>query len=203
MAISSGTNAIRRLGMDAAVRAIDKYGSVAKSCRFAVTIKPSGSNNLLTNYQGLMGEMVYVCDAAEFPGRGFSVTEARYYGPSRVFPTNVEYQPLALSFICRTASPERLLFDDWMDIINPTTTFNFNYPEEYYCDLDIFQYAEYGLNKSPSVNEPQHTPVYAWRFKKAWPQLVSPQQVTWGDQDILRLQVQFAYQYWERPDVTR
>jgi hypothetical protein len=41
-------------------------------------------------------------------------------------------------------------------------------------------------------------PIYAWKIKKAWPVMVNPQQVTWADSDVLRLQVTFAYKNWER-----
>jgi hypothetical protein len=147
--------------------------------------------------------LIYLCDAAEFPGRGFSITPARYYGPSIQFPNNVEYGPASLSIICRTQGIERQFFDDWQDIINPVDTFNFNYQNDYACSIEVYQFAEYGASAAGSNGTTvKPLPVYSWRLIKAWPTLVNPQQVTWADADILRLQVTFAYKYWDRPGDT-
>ena len=55
---------------------LDRLGQVAKSARFAVRIIPQGSDNLLTrlSYSNQIPYLLYVCDSAEFPGRGFNVT---------------------------------------------------------------------------------------------------------------------------------
>jgi hypothetical protein len=187
--------------------ASDNAGQFAKSCRFVVMINPPQSlKSVMPNDLHLM------CDAVELPGRGFNVTEVRYYGPSMVFPNNTMYGGTAnLSFICRSNSPERFFFDEWMDLINPTNTFNFAYPNQYWTTVEIFQLAEYGLQgrnntlqkevQHPSNMAPAVT--YRWTMHNVWPTLVNPQQVTWTDNDILRLQVSFAYKYWDRPNVSK
>lgn len=184
---------------------LDQFGSVAKACRFAVSIKPQGTRSLLRglSYFNQIRDFIYLCDAAEFPGRGFGITPVRYYGPATQFPNNVEYGPASLSIICRSQGIERQFFDDWQDIINPTSTFNFNYQNDYACVIDIIQFAEYGQSV-PGANGPtvRPVPVYSWRLHKAWPTLVNPQPVTWADSDVLRLQVTFAYKYWDRPGDT-
>ena len=99
-----------------------------------------------------------------------------------------------LSFICRTQSLERQFFDDWMDVINPVNTFNYNYPKQYYCTIQVFQFSEI----ADSNNMPD--PIYNWAYVNCWPNAVSPQQVTWADDNILRLGVTMVYKYWIRPD---
>ena len=212
MAFNNNNTAPRNLDMNTFRSQLDAYGQVAKSARYVVRITPTGStlrSKLATDAQSL----IYACDAFEFPGRGFNVTEVRYYGPAQSFPNNVLYSPSNASFICRNDSIERQFFDDWMDIINPTSNFNFDYAENYWADIDVFHYHEIGqlaegtplvlsqdeLNKRST--DPK--PIYAWSLRKVWPTLVAPQQVTWADQDILRLQVTFTYKYWDRPNVTR
>jgi hypothetical protein len=117
-----------------------------------------------------------------------------------VFPVNTEYQPLALTFLCRADSQERRFFDDWLDYINPVSSFNFRYPEEYFSEVEIFQYAEWGTPKAGgSKPVPQIT--YHWKLVRAWPTLVNDQPVNWAEQDVLRMQVTFAYKYWERPNL--
>ena len=126
------------LNMLAFLGALDMGGSLTRGCRFAVAIRPP------TSLRSYPGDLQYVCDTAELPGRSFAAAEARYYGPSQVFPTNTQYQPLTLSFLCRADSRERRFFDDWLEFINPTNNFNFAYPNEYYSEVNIFQYTEYG-----------------------------------------------------------
>lgn len=177
---------------------LDKGGSVAKGCRFLVTIRiPQAMQQRIKTFSG---DMDYLCEAADFPGRGFSVAQSRQYGPSQVMPVNTEYQPMTLTFICRADSSERRFFDDWLDYINPVNNFNFEYPENYYSVINIYQYAEWGtVGQSRPPFTPQIT--YNWRLNKAWPTLIGEQGVNWVDQEYLRLQVTFAYKYWDRPNI--
>jgi hypothetical protein len=177
---------------------IDSLGTLAKQCRFVVRISPTGAQNIMTTigYNLLLQDLSYLCEATDFPGRGFEVGEARYYGPPILFPFNTKYSnELSMSFLCRAASFERQLFDDWLSVINPTNNFNFNYPEKYQADVDVFLLAENGATNAS--RDPQA--VYLWSLKNAWPVNVNPQAVTWADDGILRLSVSFAYQYWVRP----
>lgn len=210
----SGTNAPTQLDISRMITELDGAGSITKGCRFIVKIKLS--TNLLTSLSysdKIDRSLLYVCDAAEFPGRGFQTAEVRYYGPKQMVPSNTSYgEGINLSFICRSDTLERQFFDDWMDIINPPTSYHFKYPDEYWTDIDIFQYAEYGsaaasLSNSvipgiPRTANPQNNyayePIYGWTLMKAWPVMVSPQQVTWAEGDALRLQVTFSYKNWKR-----
>ena len=189
------------LNMLAFLGALDMGGSLTRGCRFAVAIRPP------TALRSYPGDLQYVCDTAELPGRSFAAAEARYYGPSQTFPTNTQYQPLNLSFLCRADSRERRFFDDWLDIINPTSTFNYAYPSDYYTQIDVFQYAEYGdpsplgpLSVIPITGLTQTPHIsYQWSLMKAWPLVIAAQPVNWAEQDVLRMNVTFTYKNWERP----
>ena len=196
MGTYSSTNMPTNLSMNDVKSAIDNAGQYAKGCRFIVRIQAAGPS--IVNLMKGTRDFMYLCDAVEFPGRGFDVTQVRYNGPGQVFPSNVLYQQCTLSFLCRTKSAERALFDDWMDVINPTNNWNYEYADNYYGTIQIYQIAEYG-----QLNTSKPFATYGWRLNKVWPTLVAPQQVTWADNDVLRLQVQFAYKYWDRPDYTK
>lgn len=178
---------------------LDNLGAAAKMCRYFVRINLAGNNKLQQlGYNYLIKDLSYLCDAAEFPGRTFEVSEARYYGPSVVLPYNTKYtQELSLSFITRGEAYERQLFDDWMGIINPVNNFNFEYAKNYYADIDVYQLSEAPEDNQTRPTAPKTT--YMWSLKNAWPATVNPQQVTWADNDVLRLSVSFIYQYWTRP----
>lgn len=211
----SGTNFPSQLDINRMMSSLDGNGSITKGCRFIARINLSGSLLPQLSYSDqINSSLLYACDAAEFPGRGFQVTEVRYYGPKQVMPSNTTYgDGINLSFICRSDTLERQFFDDWMDIINPPTSYHFKYPEEYWTDIEVFQYPEYGSMsgaelKGESIpgiprianaaNKFTYEPIYAWKLMKAWPVMMTPQQVTWADSDVLRLQVSFAYKNWTR-----
>lgn len=178
---------------------INTLGGPAKQCRFAVRIMPAGSTNILTRlgYNNFIKDMTYLCEATELPGRGFDIATARYYGPSISFPRNTKYaEGIDMTFLCRAQSFERQLFDDWLEVINPTNIYDFNYAKDYYAEIQIFQLAEYNRT-SREPRSPDAT--YAWSLHKAWPMVVNPQPVTWADNDVLRLSITFAYQSWTRP----
>lgn len=182
---------------------MDSLGGPAKNCRFAVRILPSGNNLLNSNgYGQFFGDLTYLCETAELPGRAFDFMETRYYGPEFQMPYQPRYAGQTdFVFLCRNQSFERQMFDDWMEIINPSQTFDFNYPTQYWSEIQVFQLSDYGdKDVSPGGGADSNMVAdYQWTLFKAWPVQVHPQPVNWAEQDILRLQVTFSYRYWYRP----
>lgn len=172
------------------------FDSLAKSARFAVRIIPSGINSLLMRlgYSGLMRQFTYLCESAEFPGRGFLSYDMRYYGPNFKVPYKSEYQETSMTFLCRAQSFERQFFDDWMEMINPTNTYDFNYKDSYKCEIQMFQFGE----KAANSNKTEPVATYAWTLHDAFPILVNPQPVTWADDNFQRLAISFSYTKWTR-----
>lgn len=188
-------NSIQDLSMTRVSAVISQYGGLAKSCRFIVRINPprafmpaaSGRNNMFT-------DLIYLCEAAEMPGRGFVSADVRYYGPNQKLPVQTQYEDTTMTFLCRSESNERQFFDDWMQIINPTNSFDFNYREDYESKIEIMQFAEYSV--LPYAKAPTET--YRITLFNAYPMLVNPQPMTWADDQFLRLSVTFTYHKWKR-----
>lgn len=188
------------------------YGSLAKSSRFAVRIVPSGQDSFLTKlgYQSFMQQFTYLCESAELPGRGFMNADLRYYGPNFKIPYQTEYQETAMTFLCRAQSYERQFFDDWMEVINPTNTFDFSYKDSYKAEIHMFQFSEAGRRTTTEPREPETPPsptssefseplaTYAWTLHDAYPILINPQPVTWADDNFQRLAISFTYSKWTR-----
>jgi hypothetical protein len=194
MASISISGAPQALDMNNFRSVSSRYGSLAKSCRFAVTITPTSTTNpLLGPYKEIFKDLVYLCEVAEYPGRGFESISYRYYGPEQRQPFQSKYEDINLTFLCRTRSAERQLFDDWMDVINPINSYDFNYKQDYVCQIDIFQYSDFAVSNNgiPKAE-------YMFSLKDAWPTLVNPQPVTWADDQFLRLGVTFTYTNWSR-----
>lgn len=188
-----------------------KFQSLAKSARFAVRLVPSRPTSRLRSYAPFMRDLTYLCESAEFPGRGFMNADVKgYYGPDFKIPYQAEYQETAMTFLCRTDSFERQFFDDWMEVINPTNTFDFSYKDDYVCQIEMYQFGEQGRRTtteardgasftSPTSNEfTEPVATYAWTLHEAYPLLVSPQPVTWADDNYQRLSVSFTYTKWTR-----
>lgn len=169
----------------------DDYGGLIKSSKFAVQIRPIGE--YIVNYAQFCRDFTYLCEIAEMPGRGFMNLDVRYYGPSHKLPFQTSYEDINLTFLCRAESIERQFFDDWMLVINPINSFDFNYRDQYRSEIDIFQFADYSEDDDGS-----HTAKYFITLHNAYPILVNPQPMTWGDDQFQRLIVSFTYTHWSR-----
>lgn len=198
------SNKLTNLGMPGALSNMGKDGGLAKSARFAVFISvPPG---LLGNWATMGSELVYLCEAAEMPGRAFMSVDARYYGPSHKLPYQTQYEDTTMTFLCRSESRERKFFDDWMEYINPTNSFDFKFRDEYATDIQIRQMTEYegeydtgpnqGLPQTGGTGNPKET--YRITLRKAYPVNVNPQPMTWADDQYQRLAVTFTYFKWLR-----
>lgn len=165
----------------------DDMGGLIKSCRYAVVVKPQGA--LISGYGSFARDLTYLCEVAEMPGRGFQSLDVRYYGPFFKLPIYTEFEDINLTFLCRTASLERQFFDDWQTIINPQNTFDLNYRDDYRAEIDIFQFSEFGDAQ------------YCITLIDAWPQMVSPQPGSWGDDTFQRVIVTFTYSKWIRKGI--
>ena len=187
------------------VKAVNsRYGGLAKSARFAVKIMPARLH-LSRGYSEFMKDFTYLCEAAEMPGRGFMNLDVRYYGPSQKLPFQSQYEDTTMTFLCRSESFERQFFDDWMEMINPTNSFDFSYRSDYETTIEILQLAEYGNVRSggpnaglaqPAPTAPKET--YKITLFNAFPLLINPQPMTWADDQVQRLAVTFTYHKWRR-----
>jgi len=138
-------------------------------------------------------DLTYLCEATELPGRAFTNVDLRYYGPQFKIPYLSVYEDLNMTFLCRTESFEREFFDNWMESINPTTSFDFAYRDDYSTTIELFQYSE------------QSKAVYQWALFDAFPIFINPQPVTFADDNIQKLTVTFTYTKYRRnnKDITR
>ena len=113
----SSSNPPQYLSMNDFRAISEDYGGLAKTCRFAVKMIPTGS--LVQQYATFCRDFTYLCEIAEMPGRGFMNIDVRYYGPNHKLPFQTTYEDMNLTFLCRSESMERQFFDDWMYHINP------------------------------------------------------------------------------------
>lgn len=195
------TNPLTKLTMND-IRSINsRYGGPAKSARFAVRINPARLH-LEANYGPFLQDFTYLCETAEMPGRGFQSLDVRYYGPNQKLPFQTQYEDMTLTFLCRSESFERQFFDDWMEMINPSNSYDFSFRSDYDTSIQIIQLAEYstGYNVGPNQAGNDRAPKETYKITlfNAYPTLVNPQPMTWADDQIQRLAVTFTYHKWRR-----
>lgn len=188
------SNAPKQLDMNTFKVFAESHDGLAKSCRFVALIRPVGA--LVAQYNEQAKDLMYLTEMAEFPGRGFMSMDVRYYGPNQKFPYLSQYEDINLTFICRNRSIERQFFDDWQWVINPNNTFDFNYKDEYRAVIDLYQYSDFDRDDSGGP-----TAEYMFSLHDAYPILVSPQPVSWADDQFMRLGVTFTYSWWTRKDI--
>lgn len=201
MASVTFSNPPQFLGLQDYRSAVNRDGGPAKANRFVariVSLPPKLPRR--AEYTSLMKDMMYLCEAAEFPGRGFMNIDVRYYGTNFKSPYQTTYEDLSLTFVVRDKFMERQLFDDWMELINPSSTYNFAYSKDYMTTVELYQLSEIdGTIGTPSVNTTKTvTAQYKFSFEKAWPILVNPMPVNWADDNFHRLTVAFTYNTWHR-----
>mgnify|MGYP001409860567 CR=1 FL=1 len=177
---------------------LNRYGSLAQACRFLVKINLPKNPPKIALASNLLRDLTFLCESAELPGRAFNIADARYYGPSFKYPTQSIYTDLTLNFIIRDRLLEKEFFDDWMQIINPNNSYNFEYKTNYSTTIDIIQYSAVEDPDNKGENRRGSRPIYKITCVDAWPINVNPMQTVWGEDNFHRLSVQFAYTDWRR-----
>jgi hypothetical protein len=133
-----------------------------------------------------MVQLAYRCEAAQLPGRTFATTDQRTYGPVEKFPYLTTYNDLDLTFIVSGDMEEKYFFDNWFEYINPKSTNNYKYKEDYSTDLLINQY------------DLSNRLTYSARIIQAYPISINQLDLDWSTDGYHKLIVTFAYTRWEQ-----
>jgi len=128
--------------------------------------------------------LTFKCEQAEFPGRDFLTSDSRIYGPIYKTPHMSNYQDINLTLICDNSLTQKQLFQSWMNFINSSFSFDFEYRDNYVCDVEIEHYNE--LNKR----------TFGCTLYGAFPISVASLQGNWADDNFHKLQVTLTYNFW-------
>ena len=127
------------------------------------------------------------CETAELPGKTLQTADVKVYGPTYKIPYQTQYQETTLTFLCTNDFYERKLFEKWLLAIMPSDTNNLRFANDYenktryLTNITIMQYNE-------SVKQ-----VFAVELQDAFPIGMASQQLSWSDDNLHRLSVQFSY----------
>jgi hypothetical protein len=123
------------------------------------------------------------CDSIAVPGRAFSTTPYRFYGPARNMPYEPVYSgELSLSIILSEDLRERTFFEMWMEKICNRTNYKFGYYDDYVTDLQIMP-----LNKSDAIS-------YEFIVEEAYPKAIGDLQLAYDkENDYLRQEITMCF----------
>ena len=89
------------------------------------------------NYNSIR-EISVRCESISVPGRSFSTTPYRFYGPARNMPYETTYSgELSMSVIVSADLRERRFFESWMDSICNPFNYKMNYYDQYTTNMEI------------------------------------------------------------------
>jgi hypothetical protein len=125
------------------------------------------------------------CDTAQLPSVTYNVTEQKIYGPVEKYPRELVYNESTLTFYLSDDMREKIFFDAWMNLINPTSSYDFAYKTDYATNIVVNQYnVTGGISYSVSLND-------------AFPISVNQLDLDWSNQNAVhKLAVVFAYYTW-------
>jgi hypothetical protein len=155
---------------------------LARSSRFDVNIPIPLS---MLPYVSSAKSLTYRCESAQLPGRTFATAEQKTYGPIEKYPYLTSFTDIDLTILIDDDMNQKVLFDAWLNYINPQYNNNFRYKGDYATILTVNQYDV--TNKlSYSVN-----------LYDAYPISINQMDLNWSDESVHKLVVTFAYTYWQ------
>ena len=170
---------------DELLATLNKNG-VAKSSHFEVQITGPGTT-------GEEHDLMFRADACELPGRTISTSEYRIYGPIRKVAYASTYTDTSIGFLCSEDLREKRYFEEWQDIImhhratsgmsakHTKGRYETGYYEDYVRTIEIRQYNVSGAKQSTHY------------LDEAYPIGIAPIALSWGNEELIRLQVTFAF----------
>lgn len=125
------------------------------------------------------------CENAELPGKSMTTADRKMgSAPIEKFPYHTNFGECTLTFIISDNMSEKIFFDSWMEIINPTTDYNFQYKSNYAVDMSINQY--------DVTNKVSYTAT----LYETFPISFNAMGLDWTSEGFHKLSVTFSYKQW-------
>ena len=147
-------------------------------------------------------KMSLLCTQAELPGTSFieSSVTGNFQGITELFPNLRNFPPLNLSFYVDADHVVLEVLERWMEYINPVKNgvrsekayTRFNYPEDYKERLHVTKFERDTFIKE-SRGASYQSQMSSYEFINVWPSNLTSMRVAYGDSNVLRCAIQFAY----------
>ena len=160
----------------------------------------SGENRV--QGKDFMQKMSILCTQAELPGTQYQMSTAtgHHQGIVEEFPDLRNFPPLNLVFYCDADQIILEVFESWMSFINPVNTeqrdmsafTRFNYPEDYKEIIHITKFEKDSFIKHSRATN-YISSMTQYEFVNVWPSNLTSMRVAYGDSNVLKCNIQFAY----------
>ena len=201
------TDSIGRPSLDTLYQVLFSFGN------YETWLQSYGPENGVFAQGGFREKLSIMCAEAEIPGTSFqtSLAVGHHQGIQEEFPNLRTFPPLNLTFYVDADHIILEVFESWMTYINPITGGKnakrkvnaygrFNYPEDYKEILHITKFErDTFLDELPvksgglPLNRASTTRLTSYEFVNVWPTNMTSMRVAYGDTNVLRCSVQFAY----------
>jgi len=162
-------------------------GDIARPNRFDVTINAPLP---LLPYVATSRNLTFRCETAQLPSRTFATAEQKFgANPIEKHAYQSNYNESDMTFIVSDDMSEKIFFDAWMEYINPTASFDFNYRNDYISTIQVNQY---GVDNKLT---------YSVNLIDAFPISVNQLDLDWSNDGHHKLTVVFAYRYWQNNSI--
>lgn len=171
-------------------------GGLLKNNRFAVLI--SKPNKLDAKF-GDLTELRFYAESASVPGIALQTAEQRRQGVGNLekTPWGAAFTDVSITFRIDQQTKTWNFFQAWMGLIynydvamragQPDTEFELEYKDDYVSLISIFVYNEIDRGSAP---------IMTIDLYDAFPVSISDMQMSWGNSDIMRLNVTFNFRSW-------
>ena len=159
--------------------------------------EPTKNRTQGTNF---MRKMSLMCTQAEIPGTSFieSSVTGHHQGITEAFPNLRNFPPLNLTFYCDADMVILEVLETWMSYINPiqggqrfTNAYSrFNYPDDY---KEIIHITKFERDTFIEGAADYKSALSSYEFVNIWPTNLTSMRVAYGDSNVLRCNIQFAY----------
>ena len=146
--------------------------------------------------------MSLLCTQAELPGTNYNTDTAigHHQGIQESFPNLRNFPPLNLVFYCDADMVVLEVLETWMTYINPVQTnkrdlnafTRFNYPEDYKEIIHVSKFEKDTFIRESKKSD-YKTEITTYEFVNVWPTNLTSMRVAYGDSNVLRCAIQFAY----------
>ena len=198
------TDSIGRPSLDTLYQVVFSFGN------YETWLQSYGPENGVFAQGGFREKLSIMCAEAEIPGTSFqtSLAVGHHQGIQEEFPNLRTFPPLNLTFYVDADHVILEVFESWMTYINPITNAKrnvnaygrFNYPEDYKEILHITKFErDTFLDELPAKTTPPQLPresttrLTSYEFVNVWPTNMTSMRVAYGDTNVLRCSIQFAY----------
>ena len=160
------------------------------------------SDQKRTQGRGFQRKMSLMCTQAELPGTSFVETTVigHHQGIQESFPNLRNFPPLNLVFYVDADHVVLEVLETWMTYINPNQTqqrsFNaytrFKYPDTYKEIVHLSKFERDTFIPDSKKGE-YKTRITNYEFVNVWPVNMTSMRLAYGDSNVLKCSVQFAY----------